>query len=232
MLLLLLFVILACFLVYLITLPATPPTLQTANPGAVLEAGQTLELGGTAPADSIVRLWDSGKRVDEARADARGAYKFAVPNIAAGAHAFKTVIEVNGNAAESTVLNLTASVPVVMLQPTATAAPSATATLPPTATPTAALVAGTVQRRGKDNAEMVYVPAGEFTAGAGVTQTVYLEAYWLDRLEVTNEQFEQFVQSAGYKTEAEKIGTGYDYVGAKWEQFPGLTWLTPRVGGL
>jgi hypothetical protein len=47
--------------------------------------------------------------------------------------------------------------------------PSKTATLPrPTVPP--ALSAGTVQRRGNDQAEMVYVPAGEFTMGNSEAQ--------------------------------------------------------------
>ena len=57
------------------------------------------------------------------------------------------------------------------------------------------------------------------------------QAAWLDRLEVTNEQFKQFADAAGYKTEAEKQGTAFDYINDKWELVPSLTWLTPRGSG-
>lgn len=248
----LLLVLLACLLGYLIALPVPPPTLQSAKPGTV-QAGQALELTGTAPSSSVVRLWDGGRRLDETRADASGVFKFIVPNVAAGTHSFKAVVESNGNAVESAVLNLQANAPVVAVQPTLTSAPPTATNVPPTAkplpptaaptkaptpptavpptsttAPTAAHAAGTAQRRGKDNAEMVFVPAGEFTAGSDVTRTVYLDAYWLDRTEVTREQFKQFADTTGFKTEAEEQGWGYEYSADKWEQVPGLTWLTPR----
>jgi formylglycine-generating enzyme required for sulfatase activity len=67
-----------------------------------------------------------------------------------------------------------------------------------------ALRAGTIQRRGKDNAEMVFVPAGTFTMGdthgdgypdEKPTHPVSLPAFWLDRTEVTNAQFARFIQA-------------------------------------
>ena len=48
---------------------------------------------------------------------------------------------------------------------------------------------------------------------------------------MTNEQFKHFVDATGYKTEAEKLGWGYDYVGGKWDQVLGYAWLTPRGPG-
>ncbi len=62
--------------------------------------------------------------------------------------------------------------------------------------------AGQIERRGRDNAEMVYIPAGTFTMGdtlgdGGADERpphpVTLEAFWLDRTEVTNAQFARFV---------------------------------------
>ena len=64
-----------------------------------------------------------------------------------------------------------------------------------------------------------------------MTQTVSLDAYWLDRTEVTNEQFKQFADATGYKTDAEKQGWSDDYVGGKWEHVPGQTWMTPNGAG-
>lgn len=62
--------------------------------------------------------------------------------------------------------------------------------------------AGEIQRRGKDNAEMVYIPAALFamgdTHGDGhpdelPSHIVTVETFWLDRTEVTNAQFARFV---------------------------------------
>ncbi len=35
--------------------------------------------------------------------------------------------------------------------------------------------------------------------------TVYLDAFWIDQTEVTNEMFARFVESTGYVTDAEKV---------------------------
>ncbi len=89
------------------------------------------------------------------------------------------------------------------------------ATCMPTATPSAP-------------ADMVLVPAGEFLMGstnADIDQaqawsgksryefedefpqhTVYLDAYYIDKFEVTNAQFEAFVNATGYRTTAEEKG--------------------------
>jgi len=77
--------------------------------------------------------------------------------------------------------------------------PAATATqLPtniPTATATPELGLGSSMIREKDGMEMVYVPAGEFTMGNGLYEDekpihdIYLDAYWIDKYEVTNAQY-------------------------------------------
>lgn len=68
---------------------------------------------------------------------------------------------------------------------------------------------------------MVWIPGGEFSMGAeqasetmcglpGVTRDslpvhrVYVDAFWMDATEVTNEQFERFVNETGYVTVAER----------------------------
>ena len=82
----------------------------------------------------------------------------------------------------------------------------------PTAPPPPAQPAGPrpgqTQKRGKDEAEMALVPAGSFTMGDTFgdgdpaekpTASVALKAFWLDRFEVTFDQFAKFVQAGGYK---------------------------------
>ena len=78
------------------------------------------------------------------------------------------------------------------VQPTDTAMP----THVPTSTPVPTLAPGDIWTRPADGMVMVYVPAGEFemgsTDGASDEQpvhTVALDAYWIDRTEVTNEQY-------------------------------------------
>ena len=70
--------------------------------------------------------------------------------------------------------------------------------------------------RPADDAVMVSVPAGEFLMGSVEGEAssdaelpqhpVDLDAYWIDRTEVTNRQFEAFVKATGHVTEAEKEG--------------------------
>jgi len=60
---------------------------------------------------------------------------------------------------------------------------------------------------------MVAIPAGEFTMGSdhGVERPphqVLLDAFEIDKFEVTNEEFARFVEETGYQTEGEKAGEG------------------------
>jgi formylglycine-generating enzyme required for sulfatase activity len=108
---------------------------------------------------------------------------------------------------------------------------------------------------GKDGVEMVLVPAGEFIMGstpedivnllrrhpkanAAIRQDempqhrVFLEAFYIDRYEVTNARFQQFVQVTGYRTQAEREGGGKIRTGEKtWVQVPDATWRAPRGKG-
>lgn len=88
----------------------------------------------------------------------------------------------------------------------------------PVTQPSSAFSAGTVQRRGTDNAEMVYVPAGEFLMGSTEKDidyaltlcpkckreyfddekpqhTVYLDPFWIDKYEVTNALYKKCVEA-------------------------------------
>jgi formylglycine-generating enzyme required for sulfatase activity len=108
---------------------------------------------------------------------------------------------------------------------------------------------------GKDGAEMVLVPAGEFVMGsapdeiAGLlrrnpkakgallkdetpSHRVFLDAFYIDTYEVTNDRFHQFVQATGYRTQAERGSGGMIRTGAKtWAKVPDANWRAPRGQG-
>ena len=77
---------------------------------------------------------------------------------------------------------------------------------------------------------MVWIPGGEFSMGAadprgmdlnkvGMQATddsrpihrVYVDGFWMDKTEVTNEQFEKFVNDTGYVTVAERAPTQEEF---------------------
>jgi formylglycine-generating enzyme required for sulfatase activity len=81
---------------------------------------------------------------------------------------------------------------------------------------------------------MVWIPGGEFSMGAadppgmsnvGMSATtdsrpihrVYVDGFWMDTTEVTNEAFEQFVKATGYVTVAERTPRAEDFPGAPLE---------------
>jgi formylglycine-generating enzyme required for sulfatase activity len=79
---------------------------------------------------------------------------------------------------------------------------------------------------------MVWIPGGEFSMGAqnpenandavGMQATrdsrpihrVYVDGFWMDKTEVTNEQFAAFVKATGYVTVAERTPRAEDFPGA------------------
>lgn len=69
--------------------------------------------------------------------------------------------------------------------------------------------------------EMNWIPGGKFTMGANdghpdeqPLHDVKIRGFWMDRYEVTNNQFEKFVLATGYVTTAEKVPDA--------SQFPGV----------
>ncbi len=140
------------------------------------------------------------------------------------------------------------------------ATPTPTATLPP---PTPTVSPTTTPSAEKDGMTLVYVPAGEFLMGstdAEVAQalkgcsdsgwvlcdlinaekpqhTVSLDAYWIDKTDVTNAMFAQFVKATSYKTGAEKLGFAYvlnlsmGFSPESWEPTSGANWQHPRGPG-
>ncbi|MEE4195927.1 MAG: SUMF1/EgtB/PvdO family nonheme iron enzyme [Anaerolineae bacterium] len=80
----------------------------------------------------------------------------------------------------------------------------------PTPEPEGGLGIGSTMMREKDGMEMVYVPAGSFIMGDDDTYNaipeheVYLDAYWIDKYEVTNEQYAVCVEN-GACTEPKRL---------------------------
>lgn len=94
--------------------------------------------------------------------------------------------------------------------------------LPPTDTPTPTLPTGAEAVRAKDQALMLFVPAGTFTMGSDTVDSlsdsdekpahaVTLDPFWIDKLEVANFQYAQCV-NAGTCAPSRRV-TGADYNG-------------------
>ena len=94
---------------------------------------------------------------------------------------------------------------------------------------------------------MVWIPGGEFSMGApdprmndavGMQATtdsrpvhrVFVDGFWMDATEVTNEQFARFVKATGYVTFAEQKPRAEDFPGAPPESLvPGSVVFTPPM---
>jgi sulfatase modifying factor 1 len=109
----------------------------------------------------------------------------------------------------------------------------------------------TAEGKGKPPGEsppgMVWIPGGEFSMGcddptscpcggpdamrdARPIHRVYLDGYWMDRTEVTNQQFREFTDSTGYVTIAEQTPRPEDFPGAPHENLvAGSTVYTPTA---
>jgi eukaryotic-like serine/threonine-protein kinase len=92
-----------------------------------------------------------------------------------------------------------------------------------------------IETRPADGMVMVYIPEGEFTMGSNVGEaneqpphTVYLDAYWIDKTEVTNAMFAFFVVATGYQTDAEKQASSWIFDGAGWSEVSDADWQHPR----
>lgn len=119
---------------------------------------------------------------------------------------------------------------------------------PPALTKTslfAPTVANATQPPGPAPEGMVWIPGGEFSMGSdecgealcslpGVTgdsqpiHRVFVDGFWMDATEVTNEQFEKFVNATGYRTIAEIAPTQEEFPTAPPENLvAGSTVFTP-----
>lgn len=80
---------------------------------------------------------------------------------------------------------------------------------------------------------MIYIPAGEFTMGSDEYDdekpvlNVYLDGYWISKHEITVGQFKIFANDTGYRTEAEKRGGAYVFLGDKWHIKSDANWRNP-----
>jgi formylglycine-generating enzyme required for sulfatase activity len=114
---------------------------------------------------------------------------------------------------------------------------------------------------GKDGAPMVLIPAGTFMMGStkgevdrainacvkelGQDQAtcegwhkaelpqhkVRMDEFYLDKYEVTNRIFQQFVEQTGHQTTAEKEGSAQAFVeGTGWQDMKGASWRQPEGG--
>jgi formylglycine-generating enzyme required for sulfatase activity len=64
---------------------------------------------------------------------------------------------------------------------------------------------------------------------------VFVEAFSIEKYEVTNARFQQFVQATGYRTQAESEGGGKIRATGngkeKWESIPDASWRSPKGQG-
>jgi formylglycine-generating enzyme required for sulfatase activity len=86
--------------------------------------------------------------------------------------------------------------------------------------------------------DMVLIPSGEFLMGSPEGEgafdehpqhKVYLDAFYIDKYEVTNAQFKEFVEATGYVTDAERKGYG-EVWNPKWalHDFADVNWRSPN----
>lgn len=107
---------------------------------------------------------------------------------------------------------------------------------------------GSMRTADSDGMLQVYVPAGEFTMGSSDSQIVEaeklcsgcifsneqpqhivtLDAFWIDRTEVTNAMFAKFIQETQYKTVAERLGKGGVFSNGSWSEVSGTDWRHPN----
>ena len=113
-----------------------------------------------------------------------------------------------------------------------TIAPTSTATEVRATTTATSIPPTPPTPRPEVEAAMIAIPAGDFTMGSDVEDerpphTVFVDAFEVDKLEVTNQDFERFVTETGYVTDAEKAGdTSWRYYAKDKPQHPvvKVTW--------
>jgi len=102
--------------------------------------------------------------------------------------------------------------------------------------PTQTLGVGNTMVSSQDGMILLYVSSGEFTMGSGAgdddekpIHQVYLDAFWIDQTEITNDMFAKFISETSYVTDMEKLGYSFVYQGGEsWLDIPGTNWSHPR----
>ncbi len=89
-----------------------------------------------------------------------------------------------------------------------------------------------------DPEEMVWIAGGRFMMGSDYSpdpaarpqHPVEVGSFWIDRHEVTNARFAEFVAATGYRTTAEEHGEGWVFepLRAAWLLMPGADWRHPQ----
>ena len=84
---------------------------------------------------------------------------------------------------------------------------------------------------------MVKVPAGSLSMGSDSGESaerpaheVTVSSFYLDRFEVTNAAFSEFVSATNHLTDPERNGVGWHWTG-KWKQVTGADWRRPHGPG-
>jgi iron(II)-dependent oxidoreductase len=84
--------------------------------------------------------------------------------------------------------------------------------------------------------DLLTVPAGTFVMGDPMGEAdeapreVRVGAFRIMRHEVTNGQYAAFVAATGYRSDAEKAGTGFVWNG-RWREVAGVNWQAPSDAG-
>lgn len=91
---------------------------------------------------------------------------------------------------------------------------------------------------GRETNGMVWIPSGTFYMGSEngnpderPVHLVTVNGFWMDKTEVTNDQFDKFVKATGYITVAERAPKAEDFPGAPKEALvPGSVVFRPPAG--
>jgi formylglycine-generating enzyme required for sulfatase activity len=93
------------------------------------------------------------------------------------------------------------------------------------------------RRRATREVPVVRVPQGDLRMGSEAGEPaerpvhrVTLRAFAIDRFEVTNAEFAEFVHRAGHVTDPERARVGWHWEGT-WREVPGADWRHPRGPG-
>jgi len=90
-----------------------------------------------------------------------------------------------------------------------------------------------------DYTDEVFVKGGSFIMGkenqcfnSHFEHKVELRSFYMDRYEVTVNQFKKFVDETGYKTDADKRGYAFIFKDGEWTKIKGLNWKYNEQGEL